>query len=316
MRRKLTLMLAVLLAASFLAGCSWRKETAGYDQEKKFTIGVVTKSRDSEYWMSVCSGMEKAASDLDVSVIIMSPETEMDEDVQNKMLDGLLKKDIQALAVSPIDSYNTRKYLEKAKAKGIPVYSYDTRIVSGDIPYVGIDNEKVGKGLAEYLTRQLQPGAKIGIITGSLNQSAHKMRLRGFQEYIEQNSDMEIAFVESGYSNLQMSEREISRLMSEHPDISGIFATSAVTALGIMDYLKDRPVLIATVDAQEDAIEAVRNGGIAALACQSGYDIGYEAVKYITEAKGEINGKQKDRILDIEIITKENADDYQASGKR
>lgn len=291
-----------------LAGCSKRQETVS--KTDPYVIGVVTKSRDSEYWMSVCSGMEKAADEEGVSVLIVSPDTETDVRLQKKMIQDLLDKKVDALAVSPIDSYSNADYIKEAKDMGIPVFSYDTQIADASVPYIGIDNEKAGRDLAEYMAGQLRGKGKVGIISGDLKQTAHASRIKGFEDYIEKNTDIQVSFVESGYSNLQMSEREISRLMNDNPDISGILATSAVTALGIMEYMKGTPVTIVTVDAQEDAIEAVKNGGIAALASQSGYAIGEETIRYIVNDKNG-NVQEDQTILPVEIITHENAEDYE-----
>lgn len=306
--KRICLMLLLLLSMNLAAGCTAIE--SGNENRDDYTIGVVTKSRDSEYWMSVVSGMEKAASDLHVSVMVLSPDTETDKFLQNKMIDDLLNKEIDALAISPIDSYDSKDCLEKAKEKSIAIYSFDTEIIDKDVPYIGIDNEKAGRNLAEFMAQQLQKPGKIGIISGNLMQTAHEKRMMGFRNYIETHTDMEIAFIETGYSNLQMSEQEISRLMKEHPQISGIFATSAVTALGIMEYMKGKPVLITTVDAQEDALEAVKNGGIAALASQSGFQIGYETIQYIVK---DLNGAEQEqkKIIDIETITKDNVEEYQ-----
>lgn len=294
-----TVLLCAMLAGS-TAGC--RKNEVSETENPKYVIGVVTKSRDSEYWMSVCSGMEKAASDLGVSVIIMSPDTETDEKAQQQMIGSLLKKDIDALAVSPINSYHAEDYLKSAEAKGIQVVSYDTKIMEKGIPYIGIDNEKVGRDLAKYMAGRMDKKGQVGIISGNLKQSSHAARLNGFKEYIEKNTDIKVAFTESGYSNLRMSEQEISRLMKEHPDLNGIFATSAVTALGIMEYMGDRPVLIATVDAQEDALDAVKKGRIAVLAYQPGYEIGYETIRYIVNQKdGKKQPEQKIIKADLKI---------------
>lgn len=100
--------------------------------------------------------------------------------------------------------------------------------------------------------------------------------------------------------------------MQEHPDVDGIFATSAVTALGIMEYMSSRPVVIATVDAQQDAIEAVRDGRIMALVAQSGYDIGYKTIEYIVNDRDGAS-QSMEEILDVEILTKDNADQYDGS---
>ncbi|WP_242849175.1 substrate-binding domain-containing protein [Robinsoniella sp. KNHs210] len=291
-----------------LAGCSNRQESVS--KNDAYVIGVVTKSRDSEYWMSVCSGMEKAADEEGVSVLIVSPDTETDAVLQKKMIQDLLDKKVDALAVSPIDSYSNADYIKKANEMGIPVFAYDTQIADAKVPYIGIDNEKTGWELGKYMAKQLHNKGKVGIISGDLKQMAHAGRIKGFEDYIQKNTDIQVAFVESGYSNLQMSEREITRLMNENPDISGILATSAVTALGIMEYMKGSPVAIVTVDAQEDAIEAVKNGGIAALASQSGYEIGEETVRYIVNHK-KGSDQEDQKILPVEVITNENVEDYQ-----
>ncbi len=51
----------IVLAAMFLASCA---PAGQQDAEGDYVIGVVTKSRNSEYWMSVCAGMEEAADAL------------------------------------------------------------------------------------------------------------------------------------------------------------------------------------------------------------------------------------------------------------
>lgn len=306
--KKTGILFLGVLCMVLLAGCSNRQETVS--KNDAYVIGVVTKSRDSEYWMSVCSGMEKAADEEGVSVLIVSPDTETDAVLQKKMIQDLLDKKVDALAVSPIDSYSNADYIKKANEMGIPVFAYDTQIADAEVPYIGIDNEKTGWELGKYMAKQLHNKGKVGIISGDLKQMAHAGRIKGFEDYIQKNSDIQVAFVESGYSNLQMSEREITRLMNENPDISGILATSAVTALGIMEYMKGSPVAIVTVDAQEDAIEAVKNGGIAALASQSGYEIGEETVRYIVNHK-KGSDQEDQKILPVEVITNENVEDYQ-----
>lgn len=306
--KKTGILFLGVLCMVLLAGCSNRQETVS--KNDAYVIGVVTKSRDSEYWMSVCSGMEKAADEEGVSVLIVSPDTETDAVLQKKMIQDLLDKKVDALAVSPIDSYSNADYIKKANEMGIPVFAYDTQIADAEVPYIGIDNEKTGWELGKYMEKQLHNNGKVGIISGDLKQMAHAGRIKGFEDYIQKNTDIQVAFVESGYSNLQMSEREITRLMNENPDISGILATSAVTALGIMEYMKGSPVAIVTVDAQEDAIEAVKNGGIAALASQSGYEIGEETVRYIVNHK-KGSDQEDQKILPVEVITNENVEDYQ-----
>lgn len=297
------LTLAFSCVCCVMAGCTPGTKTEVL--KERYTIGVVTKSKDSEYWMSVCSGMEKAAKDYGVSVKILSPDSESDDKMQKKMIRDLIADDVDALAISPISSYDT-SYLEAAAGKGIRVAAYDTKIMAEGIPYIGIDNRKAGEELAAVMAEKLGNQGRVGIVTGDLRQTAHSERMEGIRSYIEEHTDIEIAFVESGYANLRISETEISRIFSEYSDIGGIFATSGVTALGIRQYLGKSPVLVMTVDAQQDALAAVEQGEIAALAAQSGYGIGYETIRFIAENRGDESGRLEDRILDADILTADN----------
>lgn len=291
---------------AMLCGCIYNTETPA--AKEPFTIGVVTKSRSSEYWLTVCSGMEKAAEEYGADLVILYPDTEENALLQQRMLEDLVKKNVDALAVSPIDSTNNA-YIEKAMEKDIPVYAYDTRILDYDVPYIGIDNHKAGYELAEALVEKLGYEGKVGIVTGELNQDSHEQRLQGFRDYIKEQPKMEIAFVESGYSNKQISDKRVREILSENPELKGIMATSAVTGLGLMESVKGRGIQIASIDVQEDAIKAVSNGEMAVLAAQDGYKIGYETVVYIMD---EANGREReqDEILDISILTEANAKEY------
>ena len=306
MRKKYICILAAALSLLSLSGCG---PSAKRTEEEKVTIGVVTKSKNSEYWLSVCDGMEDAAEKYDADVIILSPDSETEEDVQKNMIQDLLKKDIQALAVSPIDSYDSEDYIRQAKKKGISVYACDTPIEDSDVPYIGIDNEKLGYELGEKLAEALDHKGKIGVIAGDFKQAGHRMRVTGFEKYMEKEPGITIEMVRNGYSNMRVSQKDVNEILEKYPDLDGIMTTSAVTALGLSEATEGRGISIVSVDAQEDALKAVQDGRIVALGAQSGYQIGYETIRYIVkDLQGE--GTGEDEILDSQVLTTENIDAY------
>lgn len=300
---------SVLISLIFcLGGCAGQEAA---QPEADFIIGVVTKSRNSEYWMSVCSGMEKAAKERNVQVVILSPDTEAEKEVQKKMIHDLLKMKVDALAVSPIDSYDNADYLALADELEIPVYSYDTPIRDGEMPYIGIDNEMMGYELAKVMAEKMGHKGTIAVIAGSREQASHGDRVVGFERYMaEHEPDIEIGVVKDGYSNLRVSEKEMEEIEDTYPDLDGIMTTSAVTALGLAEATKGMGVIIATVDDQEDAVLAVEEGRIAVLGAQSGYDIGYGTVNYIVNDREGID-QEADMILEAAILTGETAGEYQ-----
>ena len=120
MRKKYICILVAVIGVCSLSGCG---SSAKKTEEEQVTIGVVTKSKSSEYWLSVCDGMKDAAEKYHADVVILSPDSETEEEVQKNMIRDLLKTDIQAMAVSPIDSYECEDYLNFAREKGISVYA-------------------------------------------------------------------------------------------------------------------------------------------------------------------------------------------------
>ena len=287
MRKKYICILVAVIGVCSLSGCG---SSAKKTEEEQVTIGVVTKSKSSEYWLSVCDGMKDAAEKYHADVVILSPDSETEEEVQKNMIRDLLKTDIQAMAVSPIDSYECEDYLNFAREKGISVYACDTPIEDSEIPYIGIDNEKLGYELGEQLAKALDHKGKIGVIAGDFKQAGHRMRVAGFEKYMEKEPGITIEMVRNGYSNMRVSQKDVDEILVKYPDLNGIMATSAV-------------------DAQEDALKAVQDGRIVALGAQSGYQIGYETIRYIVkDLEGE--GTGEDEILDSQVLTEENIDTY------
>lgn len=307
--RKKRLRLSVLLVITSLiaGGCSSR--TSYQKAEDRYVVGVVTKSNTSEYWMSVNSGMEAAAAKYDMDVITLAPDSELDREVQEKQVEKLLEQKVDALAVAPIDSDYVPEYLDDIRENEIPAVTFDNGFSSVQLPYIGINNHKTGYRLAKELAKQLGHKGEVGVIAGDLKQQGHRERVEGFEEYMKTEPEMTVRFIESGYANLQMSEQKVRDLMTQYPQIRGIMATSAVTAMGLVDELKDTDIKIVAVDEQEDSLKAVEKGEICALAAQSGYQIGYETIHYIQKLR---NGKKlkNEYELKADILTKDNVKEY------
>ena len=308
MKRRWMQTVAVFLITGILCcGCSNHNS---YQKTKdRYVVGVVTKSNTSEYWMSVNSGMEAAAAKYDMDVITLAPDSELDREVQEKQVEKLIGQKVDALAVAPIDSYCIPDYLKEIQKKKITAVSFDNGMGSEELPYIGINNHKTGYRLAEKLAEQLDHKGQVGIVAGDLKQKGHRERVEGFEEYMRSEPEMTVQFVESGYANLQMSEQKVRNLMEQYPEIKGIMATSAVTAMGLVDELKDTDIKIVAVDEQEDSLKAVENGQISALAAQSGYEIGYETIHYIQKLR-EGKKPKKNEYLKAEILTQDNVKEY------
>ena len=91
MRKKYICILAAVIGFCSLSGCG---PSAKKTEEEKVTIGVVTKSKSSEYWLSVCDGMEDAAEKYHADVVILSPASTSFDRFANFMERGQVFKAI------------------------------------------------------------------------------------------------------------------------------------------------------------------------------------------------------------------------------
>lgn len=304
----------------FLYGCSTPAKNDYNSQNNnsstlnyKYKVGVVLKAMDSEYGLSLKSGIETASEECQINSIIVHPESETDVQAQNIMINDMLNSDLDAIVIMPCDSNNTKQYMDKAREKGIPVFSMDTEMYGEEEPYIGSNNKEIGKIAGKYMNELLDGKGSVAVLAGTLIQAPHSERLQGFKEYIESETSIQIIYEEQAYSSFLEGVKKTGEIFEIYPDVDGIFCTNATMALGVVDRMEfldiKKQIPIIGVDTQSDSIQKILDGKIAGMVSQSGYDIAYETIKTVAKY---LNGEKIEGNIYIEsvLITKENALKY------
>lgn len=305
MKRMTAMLLAMQL---FLCGCGTVQTQEVRDTK---TICVVLKAMNSVHWMAVESGLEQAASDFGVSVNILYPQSESDCRAQKVMIEDAIASKPDAIAVAPCD-VNEMDILQQADQNGVRAFYIDSSSAKYDCPYIGSDNYRIGELAAKKIASHLNTG-RIAVISGSLQQSTHYERVQGFRDYMEQHTKLEVCAVQENPDSGEIeSMKSMQRLLEEHPDVKGVFCTSAMMVLGAMrqrDAQERRDILLIGVDTQSDALLAVEQGEILAIVGQDGYQIGYKTIQTIADA---LDGKDIDDAVFVEndLITQDNVKKY------
>jgi D-xylose transport system substrate-binding protein len=92
---------------------------------------------------------------------------------QQQQAEAAIAKGVKVIVLDPVDGESAGVIVKTAKAKGIPVISYDRLIKGGSTPdyYVSFDNERVGKlqaqALLDELTKRGVAKPRITMINGS-----------------------------------------------------------------------------------------------------------------------------------------------------
>lgn len=300
----------LLLLALLLTGCGEIRQTV---EQPAYTIGVVLKAMNSQYWMEIRSGMEQAASDRGVDLLLLAPQDEKAEQEQAEHIRNLLNNGVDALLVAPCNSYNTAWFVELAQEKDIPVLAVDTRALDSELPYIGADNESIGRMAADYFAEKLPDGARIAVLSGSSRQSTHTARVAAFLDEIHALG--RFAVPEVYYTDGEFSQGyERARGLT---DADALFCTSAILGLGAVTaqaQQTETSCSIVAVDMQDDAMEAVRDGAMNALITQPGHEIGYQAIE---TALALLEGEEvsAETLLTGQLLTRENVADAAAPGQ-
>jgi D-xylose transport system substrate-binding protein len=188
-------------------------------------------------------------------------------DAQQNQADAALTNGAKVLVLDPVDSASAAAIVAKAKAKGVPVISYDRLILNADIDYyISFDNVQVGKLQAQSLTDKLKADGKSGsivMINGSPTDNNAKLFKQGAHSVLD-NSGFKIG---KEYDTPDWS-----------PDKAQSEMEQAITALGKTGFVG---VYAANDGTGGGAIAALKGQGIKPLPPVTGQDAELAAVQRV-----------------------------------
>ncbi|NEC66355.1 LacI family DNA-binding transcriptional regulator [Streptomyces sp. SID9727] len=143
---------------------------------------------------------------------------------------------------------------------GLPAVLYARPARAARISYVDVAHQDGARLAAEHL---LARGCRrIATITGPLDVPAVQERLAGFRDAMTHHGHPYIAIAEGRFTQ-ESGETAMERLLSEHPDLDGVFAANDLMATGACHVLRERGKRI-----PEDVAVIGFDDSSAALACR------------------------------------------------
>src|SRR6476469_4483631 len=147
----LKFMLTTALAAGVLASAGGG---AAYAQ-KKYTFALVPKNMNNPFFDQARDGCKKAEKESNgaIECLYIGPGEHGGGDEQVQVVNDLIAKKVDGIAVSPSNAAAMGKALEGAKKAGIPVLTWDSDLLDKDkalrVAYVGTYNYDIGVNLAK-----------------------------------------------------------------------------------------------------------------------------------------------------------------------
>lgn len=285
-------------------------ETLG-EANGKYTISVILKTLNSQYWSVVAAGAKQAATDFGVTVKLQGPPSETSYDEQMNMIETTLNAgDSDALVLAPLQPDTAANLVQNAT---IPVLAVDTTFESDKlISYIGLSNEDAAKAGGEYVAEKLGGSGNAVILAGVQGDNTSEDRIKGWKEGLESGG---CTVLESQYTNAvaDQAATTVEGMLQNYPDqIDAIVCHSDDVAMGAAQAVKSAglqdKIMIVGFGGISGA-EPVKEGTLTATIDIGPYEMGYNCVKYAIDA---IEGKQIEEFYPTtpEIIDQENVDDF------
>lgn len=268
------------------------------------SVGLSLSTLNNPFFVTLSDGAEAKAKELGVDLIVVDAGD--DSAKQTSDIEDLISKNIAVLIVNPVDSDAVAPAVEDAIEKGIKVIAVD-RVVNGvDVDCsIASDNVAGAKMAADYLVELAGEGAKTAELEGVNGASATIDRGEGFHSVADEKLDV----VASQTANFNRAEgmTVMENMLQANPDIQCVFAHNDEMALGAIEAIGDKEIIVAGFDATDDAIEAVKEGTMAATVAQQPDLMGATAVETATKLMA---GETVEKTLPVEVslITKDNVE--------
>lgn len=299
--RRHALGLPLLLAPAF-SGCN---------RDTKKVIGVVPMGRSHIFWQSVHAGAAKAAQENGVEIEWNGPANESDKATQLQIIETMINKRLDAIALAPIDRKALVNIVERATKQGIPVVIFDSPIDTDVfVSQVATDNYRGGEIAAQRVGEITGGKGKVAIVAVQIGSASTMAREQGFEDYIKKNlPGIQIVDKRYGDADAAKSLRVAENMLTAYPDVAAFFASNESSTVGAAQALKGRSSKVKLVgfDSGPTLIQDLRSGVVDSLVVQHPFRMGYEAVNAaVRKLKGE--EVQKVQSLEPRLVTLQNLD--------
>ena len=301
MRSTLRSVVPIVFALILIGGCD--KDESNSDSSTVKTnqrpkVAYVTNGVAS-FWVIAESGVRQGAKEFDADAEVLMPAEGISD--QKRMIEDVLIKGVDGIAVSPIDPENQTDLINKA-AERANVITHDSDAPDSDrLCYIGVDNYSAGLMCGKLARKALPDGGKVAIFIGRLEQDNSKRRRQGtIDGLLGRDPDPsrfdapDVEIKESGYHIVGTYTDQFDRaqgkanaedVLSRHPDIAGMIGLFAYNPPLMLEALKQgdklNKVKVIAFDEADETLQGIIDGTVSGTIVQNPFEYGRQSVRIL-----------------------------------
>src|SRR5262252_7683516 len=277
------LVCAVLIGVLVLGAC--KSGGAGSGGGKHHKLAFVTNNA-SDFWTISRKGTEKAAAELPNVEVDFRIDPDGTAAEQQSIVDDLLAKGVNGIAISPVDPVNQLQMLNRAAQQSLVITQDSDAPNSNRACYIGTDNVAAGRQAGALVKEALPQGGKIMVFVGTLDAANAQQRYQGLREAL-QGSNIQILDVRTDNTDRVRAKSNASDTLVNQPDIAGMVGLWSYNGPAIVGAVRDAnkvgKVKIIAFDEEDDTLTGIKDGSIYATVVQQPFEFGYQSMKLMAK---------------------------------
>jgi ribose transport system substrate-binding protein len=282
---------------------------------KRLKLAFVTNN-SADFWTIARRGVEQADKelpDVDAEFRITADGTAAE---QQRVVDDLLTKGVDGIAISPVDPQNQTALIDAA-AKRAVVFTQDSDAPqSARTCYIGTDNVAAGRQAGQLIREAIPDGGPIMLFVGKLDARNAQERVQGIKEVLG-GSNIRIIDVRTDDADDVRAKANAADTLVRYPDVKGLVGLWSYNGPAILNAVREAGkvgrVRIIAFDEADETLAGIKDGAIHATVVQQPYEFGYQAIMRMAQAvRGDRSfiPQTKQIIVPTLVVNRTNVEEF------
>lgn len=258
-------------------------------------LAAIESTLSNSFWTVMQEGYEETAEEFGVTIDVQATDSDTDTAGQLDILNNMLVKDYEAIAVSPLTEDCLISGIVAANQEDVKIITTGNQVNEDALEEAGgkldakitVDFYNQGVMGAQYIIDKTGGEGKVAVIAGNEGGTQADARRDGAKDTFE-DAGMDVVAVEQCDFDAQKAYDATTAIIEANPDIVGIACANDDMALGVVRALEEKDmkdkVTVVGVDFTEEAKAAIEEGTYDATVAMSPYLMGREGVIIMLKA--------------------------------
>ena len=312
---------------------------AAVGAQAKFTFALVPKNMNNPFFDQARDGCKKAEAESNgaFECMYIGPGEHGGGDEQVQIVQDLVAKKVDGIAVAPANAAAMAVALQAAKDAGIPVLTWDSDVLPENkdlrLAYIGTHNYEIGTNLAK-LAMQIKPkGGTVCIQSGGAAAANHNERMQGIRDTLSGKksaaSPGDRLAGENGWTEIDgcplytdddfpRSVQQFEDIMAKNPNLDAFIPTGGfpqfvpdANRAAVDPYkgkIADKSLALVVADTLPVQIDQMKEGYSLGQVGQRPFEMGFMTMKAFADMKEGKAPPADPSYTGLDVCTPETAD--------